>query len=315
MSRRSSSSPTRRSAARRCSRPCAPAPPRSEAHFVVVAPLTGRGRARHLRRGRARRRAAPRRRALAELARLGLDARGEVVDPDPFSATMDAVARVPPDEIIISTHPETRSGWLRRDLLERVARPPGCPSSTSSPTSTPRACRRRARSWSPTRRRRATPLLGRSRPRPTSKPHRVHRRRPAGGGDGRAPRGPRRLTRSSRPARGRPRRRRDHRRPRPLHGDPQRPAVLPRGRDRDLDLPGHPLGLAARRPRSSACAGPRPSRWSTSSVDVRSRGSAAPDGSRLDRPPPASTTARPRPTAPRGSSPSCSGCCSSSSPR
>jgi hypothetical protein len=50
----------------------------------------------------------------------GIDMLGEVGDPDPYAATMDAVAEYEPDEIIISTFPETSSGWLRRDLVERV---------------------------------------------------------------------------------------------------------------------------------------------------------------------------------------------------
>jgi hypothetical protein len=54
------------------------------------------------------------------LRQLGIDAVGEVGDPDPYSATMDAVAEYHPDEIIISTKPATSSGWLRRDLVERV---------------------------------------------------------------------------------------------------------------------------------------------------------------------------------------------------
>ncbi len=40
--------------------------------------------------------------------------------PIPYTATMDAVHEYRPDEIIISTYPETRSGWLRRDLIDRV---------------------------------------------------------------------------------------------------------------------------------------------------------------------------------------------------
>src|SRR5215475_15164172 len=52
---------------------------------------------------------------LAELRAEGIDATGEVMDPDPYQATMDGIAQFHPDEIIISTHPETRSGWLRRD--------------------------------------------------------------------------------------------------------------------------------------------------------------------------------------------------------
>jgi hypothetical protein len=57
----------------------------------------------------------------------GMDAIGEVGDPDPYTATMDAVREHRPDEIIISTYPETRSGWLRRDLIERVREASGLP--------------------------------------------------------------------------------------------------------------------------------------------------------------------------------------------
>jgi hypothetical protein len=57
----------------------------------------------------------------------GIQALGEVGDPDPYTATIDAVREYSPDEIIISTYPETRSGWLRRDLLERVRQASGLP--------------------------------------------------------------------------------------------------------------------------------------------------------------------------------------------
>ena len=50
----------------------------------------------------------------------GIEAIGEVGDPDPYSATMDAVLEHHPDEIIVSTYPVTSSGWLRRDLIERI---------------------------------------------------------------------------------------------------------------------------------------------------------------------------------------------------
>jgi hypothetical protein len=51
----------------------------------------------------------------------GIDVIGEVGDPDPYTATMDAVGLYNPDAIIISTFPATSSGWLRRDLIERVS--------------------------------------------------------------------------------------------------------------------------------------------------------------------------------------------------
>jgi hypothetical protein len=52
---------------------------------------------------------------------------GEVGDPDPFTAIMDAVREYRPDHIIISTFPETSSGWLRRDLIERTEQATGLP--------------------------------------------------------------------------------------------------------------------------------------------------------------------------------------------
>ncbi|MGH2913457.1 MAG: hypothetical protein ACRDMX_00550 [Solirubrobacteraceae bacterium] len=57
----------------------------------------------------------------------GIDAVGEVGDPDPYTATMDAVAEYNPDEIVISTYPESRSGWLRRDLPDRLRHASGLP--------------------------------------------------------------------------------------------------------------------------------------------------------------------------------------------
>src|SRR6478752_663245 len=57
---------------------------------------------------------------LARLQEAGLQATGAIEDPDPYTAIMDELGRADYDEIIISTHPETRSGWLRRDLVQRV---------------------------------------------------------------------------------------------------------------------------------------------------------------------------------------------------
>src|ERR671915_793645 len=59
---------------------------------------------------------------LALLKDAGIDADGEVMDPDPYSAIMDALGQEDYDEIIVSTHPETRSGWLRQGLVDRVER-------------------------------------------------------------------------------------------------------------------------------------------------------------------------------------------------
>ena len=61
------------------------------------------------------------------LGAQGIDIFGEVGDEDPFQATMDAIADFQPDEIIVSTHPVTQSGWLRRDLVERIREASGLP--------------------------------------------------------------------------------------------------------------------------------------------------------------------------------------------
>jgi hypothetical protein len=59
---------------------------------------------------------------LALLREAGIEADGQVMDPDPYSAVMDALGEQDYDEIVISTHPETRSGWLRQGLVDRVQR-------------------------------------------------------------------------------------------------------------------------------------------------------------------------------------------------
>lgn len=60
------------------------------------------------------------RRTLDLLHEAGIAARGAVVDPDPLQALRDALHEYRPDEVVISTHPQTRSGWLRRNLVERA---------------------------------------------------------------------------------------------------------------------------------------------------------------------------------------------------
>jgi hypothetical protein len=62
-----------------------------------------------------------------QLRGVGIEATGEVLDPDPYHAIMDALGTFEADEIIISTHPGPRSGWLRRDLIDRVRDATGCP--------------------------------------------------------------------------------------------------------------------------------------------------------------------------------------------
>jgi hypothetical protein len=60
------------------------------------------------------------RRALTELRGEGIDAHGQVVHPDPYTAARHAVNDERVDEIIVSTFPGEKSGWLRRDLVGRL---------------------------------------------------------------------------------------------------------------------------------------------------------------------------------------------------
>jgi hypothetical protein len=57
--------------------------------------------------------------SLAKLSEAGVEARGEVGDGDPLQAIEDALRTFGADEIIISTHPEGRSNWLERGVVEK----------------------------------------------------------------------------------------------------------------------------------------------------------------------------------------------------
>jgi hypothetical protein len=86
--------------------------------FIVIAPQSGESdeEANH--------------RLAATLKRLkdeGLEAIGQVTHPDPYTSIQNALHFYGVDEIVISTFPETRSGWLRADLVGRVRSATGKP--------------------------------------------------------------------------------------------------------------------------------------------------------------------------------------------
>jgi hypothetical protein len=66
-------------------------------------------------------------RTLQLLREAGIPASGLVVDADPVNATRDAIAQAEPpiDSIIVSTHPEERSGWMQRNVPERIQKASG----------------------------------------------------------------------------------------------------------------------------------------------------------------------------------------------
>ena len=74
-----------------------------------------------------RRAAAGRRldRTLQALRELGVPAFGYVSADGPLDAVKDALAQEDIDEVIVSTHPEARSGWLRRNLIDEIKRAAG----------------------------------------------------------------------------------------------------------------------------------------------------------------------------------------------
>jgi len=65
--------------------------------------------------------------ALGELRSEGIEAHGQVVHPDPYTAARNVVHDERVDEIIVSTFPGEKSGWLRRDLIVRLRKDTGLP--------------------------------------------------------------------------------------------------------------------------------------------------------------------------------------------
>ncbi|HVU76832.1 MAG TPA: hypothetical protein VHC67_04565 [Gaiellaceae bacterium] len=65
--------------------------------------------------------------ALTELRGEGIIVHGQIVHPDPYTAAMNAVHDERVDEIIVSTFPGEKSGWLRRDLVSRLKKDTGRP--------------------------------------------------------------------------------------------------------------------------------------------------------------------------------------------
>lgn len=93
----------------------------SAASFLIVCPQSDPSQLEH---PEAERRL---RRALALLRSESIDVHGQIADPDPYTAAMNTVHEERVDEIVISTFPGERSGWLRRDLVERVQADTGLP--------------------------------------------------------------------------------------------------------------------------------------------------------------------------------------------
>ena len=89
--------------------------------FVVVVPQEG-GSGQDARRARTRLKL-----VLDRLHARGMFAAGMIGDPDPFTAITNALQYFRVDDIVISTFAETKSGWLRTDLIERVRRTTGKP--------------------------------------------------------------------------------------------------------------------------------------------------------------------------------------------
>ena len=58
--------------------------------------------------------------SLARLEEAGVQARGQVGDGDPLQAMEDALRTFGADEINISTHPEGRSNWLERGVVDKA---------------------------------------------------------------------------------------------------------------------------------------------------------------------------------------------------
>jgi hypothetical protein len=57
---------------------------------------------------------------LDRLHTAGLLGSGMIGDPDPYTAAVNALELFTVDDVVISTLPDERSGWMRANLIERV---------------------------------------------------------------------------------------------------------------------------------------------------------------------------------------------------
>jgi hypothetical protein len=94
---------------------------RGPASFLIISPQSDPNQSSH---PEAERRL---RRALSELRAAGIEAHGQVAHPDPYTAAMQAIEDERIDEIIVSTFEPEQSGWLRRDLVQRLRDDSGLP--------------------------------------------------------------------------------------------------------------------------------------------------------------------------------------------
>jgi len=99
---------------------------RGPIRVAVVAPVT-QPREGYVVYRDSRRAAAGRRldRTLDVLRAAGIPAHGGVFDDEPLAAVKDVLASEEIDEIIVSTHPETTSGWLRKNLVDEIRKTAG----------------------------------------------------------------------------------------------------------------------------------------------------------------------------------------------
>jgi hypothetical protein len=94
---------------------------RGPASFLIISPQSDPNQAAHPEADRRLRR------ALTLLRADGIDVHGQVAHPDPYTAAVQAVEDERIDEIIVSTFAPEKSGWLRRDLIERLRKQTGLP--------------------------------------------------------------------------------------------------------------------------------------------------------------------------------------------
>jgi hypothetical protein len=59
-------------------------------------------------------------RVLGELRASGIEAGGEVGDPDPIQAAQDALLKTPADEVVIFEHEQAQARWFGEGLLEKA---------------------------------------------------------------------------------------------------------------------------------------------------------------------------------------------------